>query len=61
MNGVDHILTLTRQYNYRRFPSRYGVEIYLSGERWDFPNTRVDLALHASVCGNPNNQGQWRT
>ncbi len=53
MSGVDHILTLTRQYNYRRFPSRYGVEIYLSGERWIFSNTRVDLALHASVCGKP--------
>ena len=31
--GVDHIRALTRQYSYRRFPFRSGVEIHLSGER----------------------------
>ncbi len=57
MSGVDHIRTLTRKYGYRLFPSRSGVETHLSGERWVSPNTRVELALHASVCGNLNNQG----
>ncbi len=33
MSGVDHIRALTRQYGYRRFPSRSGVEIHLWGER----------------------------
>ncbi len=49
----------TRQYSYRYSPSRSGLEIHLSGERWVVPKTRVELALHASVCvANLNNQGQ---
>ncbi len=47
------VSTLTRQHNYRRFPSRSGVEIHLSGGRWVSPNTRVEPALHALVCGKP--------
>ncbi len=57
MSGVNHIRALTRQYSYRRFPFRSGVEIHLSGERRVYPDTRVEQALHASVCGNLNNQG----
>ncbi len=53
MSGDDHIRALTRQYSYRRFLSRSGVEIHLSGERWVPPNTQVELALYASVCGKP--------
>ncbi len=53
MSGEDHIRALTRKDSYRRFLSRSGVEIHLSGERWVFPNTQVELALHASVCGKP--------
>ncbi len=53
MSGVDHTRTLTREYSYRRFPSRPGIEIHLPGERWVAPKTRVELALHASVCGKP--------
>ncbi len=52
-SGVDHIHALTRQYSYRRFPFRSGVEIHLSGERRVCFDTRVELALHASVCGKP--------
>ncbi len=33
MSGVDRIRALTRQYGYRRFPSRSSVEIHLWGER----------------------------
>ncbi len=33
MSGEDQIRALTRQYSYRRFPFRSGVEIHLSGER----------------------------
>ncbi len=51
MNGEDHIRTLTRQYSYRHFPFWSGVEIHLSGERRVSPDTRVEQALHALVCG----------
>ncbi len=57
MSGEDQIRALTRKDSYRRFLSRSGVEIHLSGERWVSPDTQVELALHASVCGNLNNQG----
>ncbi len=53
MSGEDQIRALTRQYSYRGFPFRSGVEIHLSGERRVYPDTRVGLALHASVCGKP--------
>ncbi len=53
MSGVDHIRALTRQYGYRRFPSRSSVEIHLWGERWVSPNTRLEPAIHAPVCGKP--------
>ncbi len=53
MSGEDQIRALTRQYNYRRFPFRSGVEIHLSGERRVYPDTLVEQALHASVCGKP--------
>ncbi len=53
MSGVDHIRALTREYSYRRFPSRPGIEIHLPGERRVSPNTRVELALHAPVCEKP--------
>ncbi len=53
MSGEDQIRALTRQYSYRRFPFRSGVEIHLSGERRVYPDTRVEQALHASVCGKP--------
>ncbi len=33
MSGVDQIRALTRKDSYRRFLSRSGVEIHLSGER----------------------------
>ena len=36
MSGVDHIHTLNRQYSYRRFPTRSGAEIHLSGETAGF-------------------------
>ncbi len=49
MSGVDRIRVLTRQYNYRHFPSRFGVGGYLSGERRVSPNTRVELALPTAV------------
>ncbi len=51
MSGVDHTRTLTREYSYRCFPSWSGIEIHLSGERRVSPNARVELALHASACG----------
>ena len=44
MSGIDHIRALTRQYRYRCFPFRSGVEIHLSGERRVYPDTRVVLA-----------------
>ncbi len=53
MSGDDHIRALTRQYSYRRFPFQSGVEIHLSGERRVYLDTRVEQALHASVCGKP--------
>ncbi len=53
MSGEDQIRALTSQYSYRRFPFRSGVEIHLSGERRVSPDTRVEQALHASVCGKP--------
>ncbi len=37
MSGVGYIRTLTRQYSYRYFPSRSGLDIHLSGERWVAP------------------------
>ncbi len=37
MSGVDHSRALTRQYGYRRFPSRSGVRSHLPGERWMTP------------------------
>ncbi len=53
MSVEDQIRALTRQYSYRRFPFRSGVEIHLSGERRVSPDIRVEQALHASVCGKP--------
>ncbi len=54
MSGEDQIRALTRQYSYRRFPFQSGVKIHLSGERRVYkPDTRVEQALHASVCGKP--------
>ncbi len=53
MSVVDHTRTLTREYSYRRFPFQSGVEIHLPGEQRVYPDTRVELALHAPVCGKP--------
>ena len=53
MSGEDQIRALTRQYSYRCFPFQSGVEIHLSGERRVYSDTRVEQALHASVCGKP--------
>ncbi len=53
MSGVDDIRALTRKYSYRCFHPGSGVETHLSGERWVAPNTQVELAFHASVCGKP--------
>ena len=53
MSGVDHILTLTRQYSYRRFPP---------SPVWRFTcrvNGRfllilvLNWRLHGAVCGKP--------
>ncbi len=58
MSGVDQIHTLTRQYSYRRFPSRSGVWGFTCRVKGGFlPILRFEQALHASVCGNLNNQG----
>ncbi len=53
MSGEDQIRALTRQYSYRPFPFRSGVEIHLSGERRVSPDNQVEQALHASMCGKP--------
>ncbi len=53
MSEEDQTTALTRQYSYRRFPFQSGVEIHLSGKRRVYPDTRVEQALHASVCGKP--------
>ncbi len=52
---MDHIRALIGQYSYRRPVPVRGV--HLSGKKWVPPDTRVELTLRASVCGNLSNQG----
>ncbi len=57
MSGDDHIRALTRQYSYRRFPFRSGVEIHLSGERCVAPKLGWNWRYMPRYVGNLNNQG----
>ena len=57
MSGVDHTRTLTRQYNYRRFPPRPGIEIHLSGGRWVLPILGLIWRYMPRCVGSLNNQG----
>ncbi len=57
MSGDDHRRTLTRKYSFPRFLSRSVVKIYLLGERWVSPNTRLDWRYMPRCVGNLNNQG----
>ncbi len=57
MSGVDHIRVLTRQYGYRRFPSRSSVEIHLWVNGRFLPTLCLNRRYMLRCVGNLNNQG----
>ncbi len=56
MSGVDHIRALTRQYSYRRFPPRSGVEIPGRVKGGFHPILRLNRRHMPRCVGNLNNQ-----
>ncbi len=57
MSVEDQIRALTRQYSYRRFPFRSGVEIHLSGEGGFILILGLNRRYMPRCVGNLNNQG----